>query len=198
MIIRRIFNNNALLVEDDNKHEVVLLGKGIGFNKHPGDKVDILKIQKRYIFDKSNLSEKVVEYFEDVPENHIYLGKIIVEMAQQQMSIKLDTNVLVAITDHISFSIQIYEEGIKLKNALLWDVKNFYPFEFKLGMMALDFIYYETGIVMEEDEAAFKAMHFVNANYYSDSVENTAIISKMVDDILQIVEYHFRVVLDET
>lgn len=198
MLIKKLFNNNALLAEDKDGHEVILLGKGIGFSKKIGDKVDPLKIQKRYVFETPKMDQQANELFKDIPAKHIELSQTIFNMAQEQMKIKLDQNVLVGLTDHISYAIQRYSEKQKLKNILLWDIKKFYPFEFKLGMMALDVIYYDTNIQMDEDEAGFIAMHFVNAQQGTDSIEHTARISKMVEDILQIVEYHYQIKLDQS
>lgn len=198
MLIKKLFNHNALLAENEAGHEVILLGRGIGFGKKVNDHVDADKIQKRYVFETEQLSRQDQEFFKDIPIKHIELGRTIFNMAQEQMKIKLDHNVLVGLTDHISYAIQRYENNQLLKNVLLWDIKKFYPLEFKLGMMSLDVIYYDTNIQMEEDEAGFIAMHFVNAVQNNSSLEHTARIAQMVDDILQIVEYHFQIKLDQS
>ena len=39
MQVKRIFNNNIILANDVD-HEVVIMGRGIGFQKHPKDQVD--------------------------------------------------------------------------------------------------------------------------------------------------------------
>ncbi|MBU5594476.1 PRD domain-containing protein [Amphibacillus sp. MSJ-3] len=198
MLIKKVFNNNALLAEDNKGHEVILLGKGVGFSKKAGDKVDQTKVQKRYIFDKTEINKEASELFKDIPIKHIDLSRTIFNMAQEQMKVKLDHNILVGLTDHISYAIKRYEENQKINNVLLWDIKKFYPFEFKLGMIALDMIYYSTNLKMDEDEAGFIAMHFVNAQYNTESIEHTARIAKMVEDILQIVEFHYQITLDKS
>ncbi len=40
MIIKKKFNNNILLAEDENHNEVVLLGKSIAFEKKVGERID--------------------------------------------------------------------------------------------------------------------------------------------------------------
>lgn len=35
----KIFNNNVVLVNDKNKQQRILFGKGIGFGKHVGDEI---------------------------------------------------------------------------------------------------------------------------------------------------------------
>ncbi len=39
MIIKKIFNNNAILARDSDKHEFVVMGCGIAFKKNVGEKV---------------------------------------------------------------------------------------------------------------------------------------------------------------
>lgn len=41
MEIKKIFNNNVLLAEN-NGHEVVLIGKGLGFQKKVGQAINVL------------------------------------------------------------------------------------------------------------------------------------------------------------
>ena len=40
MIIKKIFNNNAILAKDLDKHEFVDMGSGVGFIKSVGEKID--------------------------------------------------------------------------------------------------------------------------------------------------------------
>lgn len=46
MIVKSVLNNSALIAFNDKKEECVLIGKGIAFNKHAGDKVDDAKVEK--------------------------------------------------------------------------------------------------------------------------------------------------------
>lgn len=65
-----------------------------------------------------------------------------------------------------------------------------------MALKALDMIAYETDIKMSEDEAGFIAMHFVNASQSGEAMSQTIAVTKMVEDILQIVEYHYHLALD--
>lgn len=46
MIIKKIFNNNAILAKDLSKQEIVIMGRGVGFKKSVGDQVDENLIEK--------------------------------------------------------------------------------------------------------------------------------------------------------
>lgn len=197
MIIKKIFNNNALLAEDEKQNEVILMGRGIAFQKKNGDPLDETKIEKRFVFDASELNDKFEKLFETVPVKYLELSSFIIEMAQKELQVQLDNSIYIGLTDHISYAISRYEEGQTLRNVLLWEIKKFHPAEFKVALKALEMIEYETKIKMEEDEAGFIAMHFVNAQHSGEEMNKTIVVTKMVQDILQIVEYHYQLKLDE-
>src|SRR5699024_3117402 len=87
----------------------------------------------------------------------------IISFAKSNLNLKLNQSIYVTLTDHINFAIERFEQGINLQNALLWEIKRFYPHEFDLGRYALELVKERIGVELPEDEAGFIALHFVNA-----------------------------------
>lgn len=196
MKIIKTFNNNICLVEDAKHQEMILMGKGIAFGLKKDDEVDPNKIDKKFVFDTKELNDKFNALFDQVPVKYIELSSNIIDYATKALNIIFDNSIYLALSDHISYAIERYQNGEALKNALLFDIKKFYPNEFKVALKALDMIAYETDIKMGEDEAGFIAMHFVNASQSGEAMSQTIAVTKMVEDILQIVEYHYHLALD--
>lgn len=73
MRLKKAFNNNALLALDDNDEEVIVMGKGIAFGKKSGDLIDESLIQKKFVFDKSELNEKFSQLFDEIPQQYVEL-----------------------------------------------------------------------------------------------------------------------------
>lgn len=197
MIVKRTFNHNVLLAEDEEQNEVVLMGKGIGYQKKPGERVDERKVRKRFVFDTKGLNEKLSRLFEEVPIQYLELSVSIIEMAQAELKVTFDSNIYIALSDHLAYAINRYRQNEVLRSALLFEIKKFYQREYQAAKKALDMIFYETGIRMEEDEAGFITMHFVNAQQKGENIEQTVKITRMVEDILRITEYHYQLKLDE-
>lgn len=197
MKVIKTFNNNICLVEDAEHQEMILMGKGIAFGLKKDDEVDPNKIDKKFVFDTKELNDKFSALFDQVPVKYIELSSNIIDYATKALNIIFDNSIYLALSDHISYAIERYQNGESLKNALLFDIKKFYPNEFKVALKALDMIAYETEIKMSEDEAGFIAMHFVNASQSGEAMSQTIAVTKMVEDILQIVEYHYHLALDE-
>ena len=87
MRLKKAFNNNALLALDDNDEEVIVMGKGIAFGKKSGDLIDESLIQKKFVFDKSELNEKFSQLFDEIPQQYVELTVSIVEMAQKELDV---------------------------------------------------------------------------------------------------------------
>ena len=101
------------------------------------------------------------------------------------------------LTDHINFAIERVSQGIEPQNALLWEIKRFYPQEFQLGIYALELIHDRLGILLPEDEAGFIALHFVNAEYGTD-IRDAVKFPDQMQAIVDIVERDLGILLDES
>lgn len=197
MKITKIINNNLVRSINDKNQEVIVMGKGIGFQKKIEDEIENHLISQIYVSDDQNYSNKLTQILEKVPLEIIQLTNEIVQYAKVSLARRLNENIYLTLADHISFVIQRHKENIPLKNALLWEIKRFYNHEFLIGKEALSMIKNKLNIDLSDDEAGFIALHFVNATMDSIGIEQTAILAKTVQGILNIVKYHFSINLNE-
>jgi beta-glucoside operon transcriptional antiterminator len=199
MIVKKIFNNNALVAKDADKHEFVVMGCGIGFKKSIGENVDDLLIEKIFILKQKDASEKFKLLLEDIPSEHVSICYDVIEYAKNILDVELNEYIYVTLTDHISSALKLFDEGFNTTNALIWEIKKFYPKEFQIGLKALELVESETGKKLPEDEAGNIALHLINAQgkSSSDKIEDIARQTKMVQDVLNIVKYTYNITLDE-
>lgn len=59
---------------------------------------------------------------------------------EAKVDLEVDDSLYISLTDHIHTSIERYKEGVYLKNHMLFEIKNFYPKEFELGLLTLELI----------------------------------------------------------
>jgi beta-glucoside operon transcriptional antiterminator len=196
MLIRKIFNNNVVLAvalaEDEN--ELILMGRGIAFQKKVGDLIDESKVDKKFV---QGLSNKLTELLKDIPQPHLDLADEIIHNAKSQLAAKLNDYIYLTLTDHLDFAITRIQQGQILRNPLLWEIRKIYPKEYKIGKQAVEMVKEKLGVVLPDDEAGSIALHLVNAQNGIHQMDQTIEITKMVQDILQIVKYHFGIDLDE-
>lgn len=197
MEIKKVFNNNVALTTNHSNHEVVVMGKGLAFQKKPGQTIDPTEIEKTFVLDKQGVSDKLEELLLDTPEVYLDISHQILELAKSQLSYKLDDYLYVALTDHLSFAISRHKEGIDLKNALSWEIRKYYKQEYQIAIQALDIIEMKTGVRLADDEAASIALHLVNSQLSGENMAAAMQVTEMVNSILTIVKYHFQVELNE-
>lgn len=193
-IIKKINNNIALAINAKDE-EVIVIGKGIGFPKTPYELRDESIIEKIFVTQSNN---DYLEMFKDIPLEDIYLTQEIIKYGEEYLGKKLNTNILLTLSDHISYAIQRFNQGVEVKSPLEWEIKHLYPDEFKIGVKAIEIIRNERGIRLTEPESVFIALHFINAQIGDNKIDQTAKITEIIGDILGIVKYHFKIELDES
>lgn len=196
LIISKVINNNVVSAYDDEQHELVIMGRGIAFQKKSGDLIDEERIEKVFSIQNKDISEKFKTLLYDIPIEYMQVCEAIIDHARTTLNKNLNDSIYVTLTDHITFAIERHQKGMDIKNALLWEIKRLYKDEFMCGVEALRIIQDKLDIHLPEDEAGFIAMHIVNAEL-NEEMPNVIQITKLIQDILNIVKYHFQIDLDE-
>lgn len=199
MKIKKIFNNNAVIANDSKNQESVLFGCGLAFKKKIGDNVDTDKIEKTFILKEDETTNRLKTLLGNVTAECIELSFDIIEYAKSNLNIKLNDYIYVTLTDHLNFALKLYDDGLNNPNMLMWEIKRFYPKEFKIGLKALEYIEEITGKKLREDEAGHIALHLINAqiNNKFNKTEDLLEVTKMISDILNIVKYSYKKELNE-
>lgn len=196
MRIVKAINNNVISAKDENGRELVLMGKGIGFKVKENDWVNDELVEKVFHMDNQSSVDQLKELLTHLPIEHFKVSNDIISYAKENLRKKMNQNIYITLTDHISFAIERFKQGMMFHNPLLWDVKSIYQQEFSIGMYALDLIKKQLSIEFPEDEAASIALHLVNAEY--DTAMSEAMnITKMIPAILTMVKHYFSVEIDE-
>ncbi|KAJ0073887.1 PRD domain-containing protein [Bacillus altitudinis] len=196
MIISKVINNNVVSAYDDEQHELVIMGRGIAFQKKSGDPIDEERIEKVFSIQNKDISEKFKTLLYDIPIEYMQVCEAVIDHARTTLNKNLNDSIYVTLTDHITFAIERHQKGMDIKNALLWEIKRLYKEEFMCGVEAIRIIQDKLNIHLPEDEAGFIAMHIVNAEL-NEEMPNVIQITKLIQDILNIVKYHFQIDLDE-
>lgn len=162
MKIKRIYNNNVILAEDSQKNEVVLFGKGVGFGANRGDHVNKSLIEKRFEF-KDETGSRFKLLVENIPDDIIELSDDLIIYIKSELSQPIGDGIYITLTDHISNLVERVRMGIKFDEGLLWNVKQLYPTEYKIGVECVKIISETLHISIESGEANFIALHIINA-----------------------------------
>lgn len=197
IIIEKVINNNIISAYEKSGAEVIVMGRRIGFKKKQGEVVPADQISKIFRIKSRTLTEQFKELLANMPLERVRISDEIISHAKDHLKLKLNQSIYVTLTDHINFAIERVSQGIEPQNALLWEIKRFYPQEFQLGIYALELIQDRLGILLPEDEAGFIALHFVNAEYGTD-IRDAVKFPDQMQAIVDIVEHDLGILLDES
>ncbi len=196
MLISKVLNNNVVTIKNEDNQESVVMGRGIAFQKKKGDEIDEEKIDKIFVLKNKSINDKLITLVNDIPAEYLEISEEVIKYAEEKLNTKLNENIYLTLTDHISFSINRYNNNLEMKNVMLWDIKRLHKPEFDIGIKALKIIKDKADIALPEDEAASIAMHILNGELNQDMPQIVDIIN-LINEVLKIVKYHFNIDFDE-
>ena len=191
-VIKKINNNIAIAVDGEN-NEVIVFAKGIGYGNIPYEIKDLSVIERTF-YDVDN---RYYGLLKEIPNNIFNLVTKMVDVAKKNIEDELSPNLVFILADHINFAIQRNNEGIEMRNPLQWEIKHLYPKEYSIGNNSLDIIEKELGIRLHKNEAAFIALHFINAQLGKHDMTETTKITSIMGEILNLIKYKFKIEFDE-
>lgn len=197
MRIYKILNNNVAVILNEEGQEQIVMGRGICYKKRPGDEIDSELVNKRFGLQPGEVSTKFQTLIQDVPIEHIAIGEEIIAEAKARLGHPLNDMVYISLIDHVHTAILRFLDGITVKNVLLWDIRRFYKEEYQLGLWALGRIRDQLKVELPEDEAGFIALHLANAQMDEEVMHNMYEITRIMQEIVNIVKYYFHVDFDE-
>lgn len=196
MIVQKVLNNSLVLSMDDDSREVIVMGKGIGFNSRPGDEIAPEKIEKLFVTQALGARSGYLEALSAIPDEVIEMAAMIISRANMQLASKVREQIFFTLADHLTFAIERSRKGIAIQNRLLPEVRRFYPQQFRVASEAVTIIRQQYGIELPEEEAGNIAFHLVNGQSEGDDVAQTMQSVKMLKDIFNLVQYHFKQQID--
>jgi transcriptional antiterminator len=193
----KILNNNCIIVTSEiSDDERVLTGKGIGFGMTVGKKVEIPKekIERYYVAFDEKLKNDFLRMTEDIDRQVLEVCTEVILMAEDKLG-KLNSRLHLVLTDHISFAIERLKMDMEIHNPFLHEIKNLYKEEYQLALEARALIEKKMGIVFNEDEAGFIALHLYSARQNLE-VKETLKNTRVIKELVQIIESNLGVTID--
>lgn len=194
-VIERVINNNVVLSSDDSNHEVILKGKGIGFQKKKNDLLSKSDVEKVFVLSEGE-KNRIITYFEEIPIEYFEIVDELFKQVTDLLTYVPNQDATFSLVDHIHFAMNRKQEGLLYKNPLLLEIQTYYPNEYQAGKVALRLIHEKLGVELPDDEAGFIALHFVNANL-GMHMDSTYRMTELLKGVLSVVENYYGEPLEE-
>ena len=192
-IIQRI-NHNAALAVDGQGHELVVLGKGIGFPAVPYELTDMSKIVTTFY----DVESRFLEMIAGIPQQMLLASADLVEQAEINLDCDLNTTIVFTLADHLNFAVERTKKGVFFETPLAYDVAHLYPREYELGQLALDIVEDAVCCRLPDIEAVNIAMHIINAEVENGDVHSVIMTLKIITDIDALIEQEMGIKLERT
>ncbi len=198
MQIEKVLNNNVVIAKDKHGQDIIVMGSGIAFQKKRGEQIDSCKIERIFTQNDSHLSTKIQSALKNIPVEYFEFTEKEIQYAQEILQCKFNDQLYLSLMDHICFTIKRYHENMLIQNRLLFETKLMYPNEFKVGLKVVEDMNKTFNVSLPEDEAAFIALHFVNANLGTENKRSKK-QDQLVQDMLTIIKNYLKLSInDET
>ena len=197
MRIHKVINHNIVISQDESGSEIILMGRGIAYQKKKDDMIAEDVIEKKFHLEKEVISDHFIELLREIPEDIINVTHEIIEYIKANMGRQINNRIYLTLLDHINYAVVRYLQGIQFNNMLLVEIKHLYKEEIKIATEAVKMINQRLMVNLPEDEAAFIALHIVNAQLELDITEMNQ-VTTLINEILNIVRYQFKIRLGET
>ncbi|HBR2016398.1 PRD domain-containing protein [Klebsiella michiganensis] len=194
MKIKKSLNNSMLLAVNDGK-EIILFGKGIGFNSKPGTMVDLKNVEQVFIPLNTLKAQHYLSLTDTIPAVFFEITHEIVKLAQAHYNEKLNTVLLFTLAEHLHFAVERCKANVNIANKLTWEIKRYYQKEYNIGELARDMVSAKFSVNLPEDEAVHIAFHIINASFQCDET-NAHKQVELVNRVAEIVRYKLNKNID--
>lgn len=192
----KVLNNNVIIGVRPDDQEVVVIGKGIGFNRKTNDHISLESVEKMFILTNQEEQEQYKQLIPQVDERLIEIIGEVIHHIEGQVRMPLNEHIHIAITDHIAFALKRKEQGIVIHNPFLYETREIYPEEYRMAEYAIHLIRDRLGIDLGQDEIGFVALHIYSAmtnQHISQVREHSALITDLVAIVEDALEYNIPV-----
>ena len=186
--ITKILNHNTVLAlnQEDNRENLVM-GKGVGFGRTPGERVDFTPDATVYQLSQKCDRGNPRDLIKRIDPLYLNIANAIILDAKNTFG-QVDTSILIPMADHIAFAAQRIQKNAPIGNPLTQDIKALFPDEFQVARRGGDLIFEQTGLRFSDDELGYIALHVhssLESMQVSQAMQTAGIIRECVELVQQ-------------
>ena len=192
MEVLRVFNNNVVLARTADRGEVILTGRGLGFQAKPGKAVDQAKIVRVFVPEDGRDADNFGALVAAIPPEHLLLADEALQIARKGLASTISSTTVVGLADHLSFAIKRMRQGINLEYPLRAEVSHLYPEELQTAQRVLDFVNTRVEHPLPAAEAVPIALHLVNAGFATGDLSLTYQMTGVFTQLFEVLEQSYE------
>lgn len=185
--VKKVLNHNSVIVVNagDSK-EYLIMGKGVGFGKKVGEKVE--KRTENTIYSLQELTDRgeAREIIKAVSPVCLELANEVLNRAEEKFG-KIDRTILFPMADHIEYAVQRIKRNEQISNPLTEDIRVLFYNEYKVAQSMEDLLWERMRVRIDEHEVGYIALH-VHSAIEDAKVSDAMQIARAVRECISLVE----------
>ncbi|MBT2832234.1 transcription antiterminator [Staphylococcus coagulans] len=194
--IKKVLNNNVLICQHQQS-EVIIIGKGLGFNKKPGMTIqDQETIEKVFKLESKSEQDHYKMLIANTDERVLRVVIDSVQMIMTHFDLSHEESFVVSLTDHLIFALNRMENGQLITNPFLSETKYSYPEAYQIAKKVVTRINLQLNIDFPEDEVGFIALHI--ASQINDvEFGEMQTVPKLINNAIRMIEHDMGIEIPE-
>lgn len=157
----QVLNNNVGLACKEDDSQVVIMGKGLTFQKKKGDIIKASAVQKVFKLHEESPSD-LTSLLATIPLDFLTVSYSLIDEAQEKYDYSVEPYIYASLTTHLYESAKRLADG-RLVETYLPDLEKDYPLPYEIAGYVLDGVATRLNIKFPKQEQKSVALHFLNA-----------------------------------
>lgn len=192
MKLLKKINNNFALAEDSNGEQIIVSGRGIGFQKMPCEITDLNQITRTYY----DIDSRYVGLIKEISEEVFDISSKIAQYAKKKIDVSFNPNMVFILSDHIQFCIERYKKNMTFEYPLSYDFRQLHKKETEVGEYAVNLLNKTFQIKIPIEESIGIAMIVLNSETMSETQKVD--FNVLTSAITTIIESYFDIDIDRS
>ena len=185
--IIKALNNNSLLALDEKNCEVILLGKGLGFGRKTGERLEEEQLSQAKLYTLvTDHTKSALQTVNGIDPVFIEIAAQIIDEAKTEFQ-TINEDILLPMADHIAMADKRMHGGILLPNPFHHDIMAMFPQEYRIAERGLNIIYETLGIHLPAEEAGYLSLH-IHAGLAEENAAESLACARLAAQLIHKIE----------
>lgn len=186
----KALNNNMVLVKDKGI-EKIILAKGIGFNKKPGDIIsENIDIDKIFSIEDEKNQMNLKEVYNRVDGEFVAVCEEAIAEICEELDEELNESIHIGLIDHLALAMKRLKNKEEISNPFIVEIETLYNVEFEMAKKIIKKIQRKYKVKFPPGEIGFITLHIHSARK-GNKLSNTIKYSYLANRIVSCIESAF-------
>ena len=191
----KVFNNNVLLAKQLTT-EKILIKKGLGFGKKPGERIpQDTRFDQIFVIENREAQHKFNQLLAEVEESMFGVCEEVLWMIGNEVGEPISEEFHIGLIDHIAFTLYRIQRNDKIENPFIVEIETLYAREYEIAQKAVAILAKNLKVEIPESEIGLIALH-IHSLRNNGKLSNTIKYAYICNSALELIEDELQIEVD--